>query len=493
MKLHQLSKNMTLLETVNWKASLEVSAVVSDSRHVKQGALFVACPGPDVDGQQFIQEAFERGARVAVGEKMPAQPLPVGGVFLRVPDAREALSHFLNQIHGFPAEKMRLIGVTGTNGKTTIAYLLNHLLRSRLSSAYIGTLGVDAPRFKQPLSNTTPGAEELFSILAKIQHQGGRTVALEVSSHSLDQKRVLGLQFELAIFTQLSAEHLDYHQSLENYFQAKRLLFTQSPRPRQMLINRDSDHGRQLLKENPLAESFSIIDEADYFASEITTTFEGSEFLFHGPLGKCRFRTQVPFLHNVSNITATLASLDMLGFNPSDFQEPLEKFSGIPGRLERIDGIDFRVFVDYAHTPDAFEHILSEARRLQPKRVLTLFGCGGDRDPFKRPEMARIAFHYSDLIILTSDNPRTEDPAEIVRQMRKGLPEGKVLPHVLEIPDRREAIQELLSRAETDDALFILGKGHEDYQILGKQKIHFDDREVVKEILTQLRRSRVSL
>jgi len=490
LKLSELTKELTILERQNWQPSLEISSVASDSRKVRPGNLFVACPGPKEDGHLFIEEAIKKGAQVCVAEKAPARPLSNGTVWLRVSDSREALTFLLNRYHGFPAKKLKLIGITGTNGKTTIAYLLNYLLGTRIRSGYIGTLGFQTPTKKGMLSNTTPGSEELFSLLTEMAQEGVRTVAVEVSSHALHQKRVEGLQFELALFTQLSPEHLDYHENLENYFQAKRLLFERAPKPKQMLINRDSPYGRRLLAEHRKAKSLSLSEAADYRVREIETTFEGSEFILETPEGKAPFRTLLAMRHNVENVATVLASLHLLGFDPSDFREALEKFPGVPGRLERIEGNGFSVFVDYAHTPDAFEHILSEARRLRPKRILTLFGCGGDRDPFKRPEMTRIAYHYSDFVILTSDNPRTEDPAEILRQMHQGLPAGRPLPNVVEISDRREAIAELLAMAQPGDSLFILGKGHEDYQILGSQKVHFDDREVVREILKK--RSRAS-
>ncbi len=493
MKLEQLVGQLELIERRNWEPSLEVSGICSDSRRAKPGSLFVACPGPTTDGHRFLHEAFQRGAGVGVAEKEFRASLPPGSVFLRVSDARQARAQVLNQFYKFPSTKLSLTGITGTNGKTTIAYLLNHLLGSQVPSAYIGTLGVQTPRRQEPLANTTPGAEELFSLLAEMVEEDIRAVALEVSSHALDQRRVEGLRFELAVFTQLTAEHLDYHQTLENYFSAKRLLFVQSPRPQKMLINRDSPFGRRLLTENREARSFSLAEEADYRAREIAGDFEGSEFLFEGPHGEVRFRTRLPFIHNAANALAALASLDLLGLDPARFQDRLENFPGVPGRMERIEGNGFTIFVDYAHTPDAFEHTLSEARRLGPRRILTLFGCGGDRDPFKRPEMTRIAHHYSDYLILTSDNPRTEDPTEILRQMRQGLPGGFPLPNVLEISDRREAIGELIAIAEPGDVVFILGKGHENYQILGTGKVPFDDREVVRDLLKLRGRSRVAL
>lgn len=493
MKLKELVGKFELLERRNWRPSLEISGIGSDSRRVKPGSLFVACPGPAADGHRFLEEAFRKGASAGVGEKEFTGSFPGDAVLLRVQDAREALAHFLNQFYGFPSTRLSLVGITGTNGKTTIAYLLNHLLGSQTASAYVGTLGVQSRHRKEPLANTTPGAEELFSLLAGMVQEGIRTVALEVSSHALDQKRVRGLAFELAVFTHLAAEHLDYHQTLENYFLAKRLLFTQAPRPQKMLINQDSPYGRRLLAENRQAKTFSLREKADYRVREVTANFEGSEFVFEGPRGRLKFRTRLPLLHNVANALAALASLDLLGLDPARFRGSLEEFPGVPGRMERMEGNGFTVFVDYAHTPDAFEHLLSEARKLQPRRILTLFGCGGDRDRLKRPEMARIAYHYSDYLILTSDNPRTEDPVEILHQMRQGLPGGFPLPNVLEMADRREAMGELMALAEPGDVVFILGKGHEDYQILGTERIPFDDREVVRDLVKSKRRSRVVL
>ncbi len=469
---------------------LEISGICSDSRRVKKGNLFVACPGPTTGGHLFIQEAIERQAAVIVSEKVPDVSTPSQLPWLRTDDSRQALSNLLNEFYGFPSQHLDLVGITGTNGKTTIAYLLSHLLNTKIPAGYIGTLGAQNSKWARPLNNTTPGSEELFSLLERMRQENIRAVALEVSSHALDQKRVNGLQFKLAVFTQLTAEHLDYHKTLENYFQAKRLLFNLDPRPELMLINRDSPYGRRLLGEHPGAKSFSLEEQADYRAQDIEATLEGSEFIFEGPRGKVTFKMQLPMRHNVENAVAVLASLDLLGFNPADFRQALEAFTGVPGRLEKIEGNGFSVFVDYAHTPDAFENILSEAKRLKPKRILTLFGCGGDRDPYKRPEMTRIAYHYSDLVILTSDNPRTEDPREIIRQMRQGLPAGPA-PNVLEVLDRSEAIDQLLSLAEPGDVVLVLGKGHEDYQILGKEKRHFDDREIIQSFLR--RRARVRL
>ena len=491
MRLSELTENLPLHEKKHWNSSVEITGICSDSRRVQKGNLFVACRGPHADGHLFLKEALQRGVKAIVTETIPDFPFPEDIPGLSVPDAREALCFLLNRFYGFPSEKLDLVGVTGTNGKTTIAFLLNYFLKTQIRSGYIGTLGAYSPRGVKSLANTTPGSEELFSLLAEMVEEKVQAVALEVSSHALDQKRIDGLKFKLACFTQLGPEHLDYHSSLENYFQAKRLLFYRQPTPGQMLVNVDSPYGRRLLAEFPQAKSFSLEKKADYYVSEMETGLEGCEFVLEGPRARTPFKMSLPLRHNVMNAAAALASLDLLGFNLKDFHEALENFPGVPGRLERIEGNGLSVFVDYAHTPDAFENVLSEARRAHPKRILTLFGCGGDRDPFKRPEMTRIAYHYSDLVILTSDNPRTEDPQEILRQMRQGLPTAASVPTVLEILDRREAIEQLLSLAEPGDVVFILGKGHEDYQIIGNQKRHFDDREIVRDLLK--RRARVAL
>ncbi|MBI2167102.1 MAG: UDP-N-acetylmuramoyl-L-alanyl-D-glutamate--2,6-diaminopimelate ligase [Candidatus Omnitrophica bacterium] len=485
MELSKLTRALAVTGRKNWNPTLEISAIVTDSRRTGPGDLFVACPGPETDGHLHYEEAIRRKAAVLVGERPLRVLLPAGVSFIQVASSREALSLLLNQFYDFPSRRLKLIGITGTNGKTTLAYLLKSLLNFRIPSAYLGTLGYESPRAKAALGNTTPGSVELYRLLNEAVKEGVRSVALEVSSHALDQQRIGGLEFELAVFTGLSPEHLDYHKTMADYYGAKRRLFEAPYSPKKILINRDSEYGKKLLGEHPGSKTYSLEGEADYRAREITARFEGSEFVFEWPGGRSKFHSSLALRHNVENMTAVLASLHLLGFNPGEFREALGKFSGVPGRLEPIEAEGFRVFVDYAHTPDAFENVLARARELHPRRILTLFGCGGDRDSAKRPEMTRIAYRYSDIVVLTSDNPRTEDPAEILRQMRCGLPSASNLPNVREIPDRREALGELLAMAEAGDVLFILGKGHEDTQVLATRKIHFDDRETVREILKQ--------
>jgi UDP-N-acetylmuramoyl-L-alanyl-D-glutamate--2,6-diaminopimelate ligase len=327
-----------------------------------------------------------------------------------------------------------------------------------------------------------------------MRRAGVKTCVMEVSSHALDQHRVHGLQFELALFTQLTQDHLDYHKNFENYFTAKRRLFVNDPAPRHALVNGDCPYGRRLLADLAgAARSFGILQPADYQATEIETSFQGSFFKLKWGERAVPFQIRLPLGYNVSNVMAVLGAIDLLGFDPEDFRGVLQEIPGIPGRLERVPGDHgFEIFVDYAHTPDAFARVLGEARKLAPRRILTLFGCGGDRDRSKRHLMTEAACRFSDLVVLTSDNPRSEDPEEILQDMRQGLPKaGQGGPEVHEIIDRAEAIRHLIALAEPGDVLFVLGKGHEDYQILGEKKIPFDDRLIAAECLQ--RKGRVFL
>jgi UDP-N-acetylmuramoyl-L-alanyl-D-glutamate--2,6-diaminopimelate ligase len=444
-----------------------------------------------MDGHDFLGQAILARASVIVFERSPEIPIPEHVIAIRVAHTQACLAELLNRFYQFPDRKVKLIGVTGTNGKTTIAYLLYRLLSEKTKAAYLGTLWYDLPNQKIQAVNTTPGSEVLLPLLRQMKQENVRYSVLEVSSHALDQRRVFGLQFEVTSFTQLTQDHLDYHKTMERYFQAKRLLFTQEPVPRQMLINRDCPYGRRILEEQLQAKSFSLTSSADYQAADIHFSFQGSHFQMRFRGRQVPFQIRLPMRHNVSNIVAVLGMLDLLGFNPEDFRGALQEIPGIPGRLERVPGSDdFQVFVDYAHTPDAFENVLGEARQLHPRRILTLFGCGGDRDRAKRPLMSQAACRWSDVVILTSDNPRSEDPEAILADIRRGVPTGKhERAEVLEILDRQEAIEKLISLAEPGDVVFVLGKGHEDYQILGEKKIPFDDRLVVQECLK--RKSRV--
>lgn len=459
------------------------------------GDVFVACPGARMDGHDFLGEAVLANAAAIVYEREPEFTLPHRMAAIRVQSTPKVLSLLLNRYYGNPSAKLKMVGVTGTNGKTTIAYLLHQLLRENVNAAYLGTLWYELPSSKFPAVNTTPGPEVLLPLLKSMAEEKVGYCVMEVSSHALMQRRIHGIHFELALFTQLTQDHLDYHKNMEDYYRAKRLLFTEEPRPKHMLINRDCSFGERLLTEIPQAKSLSLESPADYQAIEIEPSFQGSRFKFRFKNREIPIQIRLPLRHNVFNVAAVLSGLEILGFDPEDFRGALAEITGIPGRLERVTGKEnqnFQVFVDYAHTPDAIENVLREARRLNPSRILTLFGCGGDRDRSKRPLMAQAAFRWSDIVVLTSDNPRSEDPEAILGDIKKGIsPEVRSKVEIYEILNREEAIIKLINLAEPGDVLFVLGKGHEDYQILGERKIPFDDRLVVRECLN--RKSRVFL
>ncbi len=493
MNLEALFEGIPTLEKIHWDPSRTFKKITSDSRLVEPGDVFVACAGARMDGHDFLGQAIVAKAAVIVFDKNPEIPVPNRVVAIRVPQSQATFAELLKRFYQNPTKGMRLIGITGTNGKTTTAYTLYRLLKLKAPAAYIGTIGYELPSQEMTALNTTPGPEILFPLFQTMQENQVRFCVMEVSSHALDQRRVHGLEFDLGIFTQLTQDHLDYHITMERYFQAKRRFFSEEPAPRHMLINRDCAYGARLLEEFMLAKSYSLNGAADFQAQNIRCSLEGSDFIFKG-INRTR-DAHIPFLmrHNVSNLLAVMGALEILGFAPEDFLDAIRTLPGVPGRLERVrEGQDFEVLVDYAHTPDAFENVLGRARELNPKRVLTLFGCGGDRDREKRPLMAQIACHYSDFVILTSDNPRSEDPEAIIKDMERGIhADDRSRIHIGKEIDRRRAIERVLDLAQPGDIVFILGKGHEDYQILGDKKNPFDDRLVVRECLK--RKSRVFL
>jgi UDP-N-acetylmuramyl-tripeptide synthetase len=491
--LDDLFKGIAILEKYHWDPKRIFNKITSDSRAVESGDIFVACPGTRMDGHDFLGQAIYAKASIVVFEKEPEVTIPPHVTGVRVRDSRAALSILLDRFYDCPDQKMKLIGVTGTNGKTTTTYLLHRLLREKFPTAYLGTLWYELPSGKVTSVNTTPGPEVLVPMFHQMQQEGVQHCVMEVSSHSISQKRIYGLQFELGIFTQLTQDHLDFHHSMEEYFQTKRDFFTGPFAPRKMLFNRDCPYGRRLIEEMPQSRTFSVLEEADYFVKDLQMSFQGSRFVFCHNGQEFPFQIRLPMRYNISNALAVLSAIDMLGLDLHDFRGALEEIPAIPGRMERIGtGAEYTVFVDYAHTPDAFEQVLHDAKQMKPKRIITVFGCGGDRDRGKRPLMVRAACRYSDSVIMTSDNPRSEDPEDIFRDMRAGLPDP--LPAagtIFEIPDRQEAIEKAISLAKPGDVVFVLGKGHEDYQILGDGRIPFSDREVVEAALK--RRSRVFL
>ena len=476
---------------------VEVTSVAYDSRKVSPGALFAAVRGLASDGRQFVPQAVAAGA-VAVLADGPLD-LDPGLPVITVPDSRTAMALAAAAIYGYPASRMVMIGLTGTNGKTTTTYLLESMLGlAGYAPGVLGTVDIRYAGHRIRASMTTPEGPDLQKMLKDMVDANVSHLVMEVSSHALDLDRVAGCQYDLALFTNLTQDHLDYHGDFETYFTAKRRLFTEYlggtglPAGPRAVINVDDPWGRRLAKEmGQTALTYALETPADVRVADFSATRAGLSARLATPDGEIQINSPLIGELNLYNLTAAAAAGLALGLSPQQITDGLAACAGVPGRLQRVGGRDdFLVLVDYAHTPDALGRVVQACRNLNPKRLITVFGCGGDRDQAKRPLMARAAGEKSDLTIVTSDNPRTEDPLFIIGQVVDGLMPLALTEYTAEtitskveqgafvvVPDRRQAIKLACRLMEPGDILLIAGKGHEDYQILGRDKIHFDDRE----------------
>ena len=493
MKLKRIIENLDGVEKIEGKTSFEIKGLACDSRAVKEAYLFVAIKGSRFNGTDFINEAIDRGACAVMLELGPGRThtFKRGVTFIYVSDARRSLSEVARCFYNDPSSKMQLIGVTGTNGKTTTTYLVESLFR--IKSEKVGVINTINYRFGGrliPAFNTTPGVLDLYSFLSSMKKQSIKNCILEVSSHSLEQGRVDTLHFDIVIFTNLTREHLDYHKTMENYLASKLKLFTKIKNAGYAIINRDDPSSEKILEALKLERKANIITygierEADVFAKDIQSSFKGLRFkLYVDGIEKKFIDIESSLIgnHNIYNILAAASCGIAMGMDLEKIASGIEKISILPGRLEKIDcGQDFLVFVDYAHTEDGLENALKTLRELKPKRLLTVFGCGGQRDISKRPNMGRVSFELSDKIFITSDNPRSEEPMDIIGQIREGIA-GKKNSYVIEV-DRRKAISKALKEARSGDIVLVAGKGHETYQVFKNITIPFDDREVVRKIL----------
>ncbi len=482
---------------------VEVTQVTDDSRLVGPGSLFVAVKGGQVDGHDFIERAVGAGATGLVIERscssagrtmrgagglLPARPT------VRVKDSRRAFGLLASRFHGVPSSRLEMIGVTGTNGKTTVSYLCKAVLEAGgRKVGLIGTVAYLLGSEQRTALHTTPQAGELQSLLAHMVDTGLDCVVLEVSSHALALDRTVGCEFDVAVYTNLTQDHLDFHADLEEYFQAKLKLFAHlSPRglksyPKRALINLDDPRAAPVHAACRVPVwTYSIRSPSDIRAEQIRLSLEGTRFLVVTPMGRSEITSRLVGEHNVYNLLAAIGVGLNEGFTLETIQDGLQGVANIPGRFERVDaGQDFTVVVDYAHTEDALLRLLSAAHSLKTGRILTVFGCGGDRDRGKRPKMGRVAAQHSDVVYLTSDNPRTEDPKAILGGVEGGVREvvesgDKPGFHYEVIQDRRLAIAAAIGAAKPGDMVLIAGKGHEDYQIIGTARHHFDDREVAR-------------
>ena len=487
MKLSQLIKRLEGGNVNYHLGDFEVKGISCNSKNVGEDFIFVAIKGADADGNAFIDEALKNGARAVL---VDSSQLTVHNLYkapvIAVDDPRRALAILSSEFYGNPSKKLKVVGITGTNGKTTISYLLEALLKQAgKTPAVIGTINY---RFRDKLmtsANTTPGPLELQALFSEMLKENVDYAVMEVSSHALHQKRTDCIMFHSAIFTNLTQDHLDYHKTLEGYFQVKAGLFKELSTDSFAVINVDDPCGRRL-KAMTAARvvSYALDNPADIMAKDIKFDISHSEFTLVS--GKANLKLKTPLIgrYNVSNILACAAWAIEEGLDLKIIQAAIESFSCVPGRLQRIEtGRGFSVFVDYAHTDDALNNVIKTLRQVTGGRIIVVFGCGGQRDKTKRPKMGAVVTEFADYAVITNDNPRSEEPLAIIEEIKSGIKKD----NYCVIPDRRQAIKKSLSIAADGDIVLVAGKGHENYQIIKDKRLDFDDREEVRACLALMK------
>ncbi|MEZ5306785.1 MAG: UDP-N-acetylmuramoyl-L-alanyl-D-glutamate--2,6-diaminopimelate ligase [Pyrinomonadaceae bacterium] len=469
-------------------AKTEIGDISHDSRQVANGSLFAAVEGLTTDGHRFVDDVMRRGAAGIISQREPDEDF--SGVWLRVADTRHAMALAASAVHGDPSSRINLVGITGTNGKTTTTYLVNAVSKSSgVKTAMLTTVEYRIGDESRPAVRTTPEATDTFRFLADAVGAESGMAVMEASSQAIDLNRCDGLKFRVAVFTNLTRDHLDYHHTMENYYAAKRKLFDGGlgQPPTSSIINIDDEWGRRLVGElrskGQRVVTISQLEDADVASRGISVSMlEGTSFKALTPAGEVEIRSPLVGRPHVYNMLCAIAVGLELGYEIESIAKGFSDCQGAPGRFERVihDG-DFAVVVDYAHTDDALLNTLKTAKELAEGRVITVFGCGGDRDKTKREPMGKIAAEFSDFAIITSDNPRTEDPLAIISEIEKGFA-GSPCEYIVE-PDRREAIFSAVRSAGSNDVVIIAGKGHETYQIVGGDKFHFDDKEIALEAI----------
>ena len=499
MKLSQLLDGVTvtkLFQTMYGQMvvthDVEIGNVQYDSRKIQRDDCFVAIKGTASDGHAFVQSAIHQGAKVIVlqDEKVLPDPLCMhtGIVKVVVPDSRKALALMSANYFCHPSKKITLVGITGTNGKTTTSHLVKSILEAGGEKVgLIGTIEYIIGEQVIPATHTTPESLELHKLFASMVEKNCTSVSMEVSSHALDQSRVYGIDFDVAVFTNLTQDHLDYHVTMDSYFEAKKILFTDLKPSKCAVINLDNKWGIQLLESVRAKKiSYGVSSVADICAKDVKLSINGSTFVVSNGFEECTVSTPLIGMFNVYNVLAAYTTGIALGLPQEQILTGIWNLKNVRGRFERIGSpAGWTAIVDYAHSPDALENCLRTIHDVLPEKnrgcVITVFGAGGDRDKTKRPLMGKVAGDYSDLVIVTSDNPRTEDPETIIDDVMRGIAHHA---SVLREVDRRTAIERAIRCAQCGDVVLIAGKGHEDYQIIGKEKKHFSDCEVVEQLLS---------
>lgn len=472
-----------------------IETITADSREVQEGALFICLKGSKVDGHDYIRQAHEAGAAaVLVEQEVDA---PSGLTVVRVSDTRRAMQIITPHFYDNPGRKMRMIGITGTNGKTTTTHLIRSILiEAGYKVGLIGTIHTLIGEKSLPVKNTTPDVIELQSTLAAMVGEGVEYVVMEVSSHALELGRVAGCEFDVAVFTNLTRDHLDFHHTFENYALAKAKLFSMLgaadslKEGKTAIVNADDSAAQVMLdKCSCKTITYGISNKADLVALDVEIKADGASFAAQSAHGNLPLCLKITGMFNVYNVLAAIGVALAENISPVIIKKTLESFDSVPGRFELVDaGQPFSVIVDYAHTPDGLENILKTAKQFAEGNIIVVFGCGGDRDRTKRPIMGRLAVEYGNIVIATSDNPRTEDPETILKDIEVGIYQALTNDKKYDmIVDRYEAIKRAISLAEPRDIVIIAGKGHETYQILKDKTIPFDDREVARSLIREMR------
>ena len=484
MELEKLLEGVEILET-NAPTQLNICAVTDSSRDVAPGALFIAVTGYAADGHRYIPDALKRGAALVVCEREMPSEVP----WVRVKNARLAMARIGANFYGRPADKMKIVGITGTNGKTSVTYLLKDLLEEALG-AKVGLIGTIHNMIGDRViggERTTPGAMELQRVLSDMYDSGCEYVLMEVSSHALVQERVAQIPFSVGAFTNLTEDHLDFHHTMEEYGKAKAMLFR---RCKDGVFYMDDPSANVMMKDATcLKSTVGLTEKADIYATDIVLASDHIAMKVHEGEMTEVLKLGIPGRFTVSNSLVVLGIARKLGIDLKTAVAALSKAKGVKGRIEVVpaENCDFTVLIDYAHTPDGLENVLRSVRDFCRGRIITVFGCGGDRDRTKRPMMGKIAMDHSDFVIVTSDNPRTEEPMSIIADILDGMKDIKI-PYIVE-ENRRKAIRIALHQAQKDDIIILAGKGHETYQIIGTEKNHLDEREEVASALCEMQQS----
>lgn len=493
MKLHHLFSTLSTLPE-HALSEREVAGVFNDARQVVPDSVFVAIRGSKLDGHKFIPDAISKGAVALIVEDPSQVPAGFNGFVLPVPNSREILDILASRFYNDPGQELFCVGVTGTNGKTSVTYMVESILNStNIPTGVIGTVNHHLQDRVWPSNMTTPDPVFLQKRLREFRDAGAKAVAMEVSSHALDQHRVDSVPFNSVIFTNLTRDHLDYHGTMEKYLESKQRLFTDllwktTKSPCFAIVNTDDKFGRRLRVADPAVLWTYGSKDADIRYKILNMDFALTEFRVTTPLGTTDVALPMAGVHNVMNSLGALGAGLSAGVSLENCAKALGQFTGVPGRLQAVpNSKNISVFVDYAHTPDALENVLVAIQRVRENlhskaRIWTIFGCGGDRDKGKRPLMAQMAIKYSDHVMVTSDNPRTEEPQAIINDILEGIPSSEKSKMQVQI-DRRQAIADVLLQAQQGDVVLIAGKGHEDYQIIGTQKTPFSDVLVAQEVL----------